>query len=142
MNLTKILTVILFGVSLVLGWYLYSGVENVIEERAIIESTETAIIERLRLIREAEVLFQEQNGRYTSSWDTLANFIETGRVPILQRREIIKQKAYGGEEVTIITDTLGFVSAKENIFKKNYSMNATDNGVFEVLNVSVIDVHP
>ncbi|HBK88363.1 MAG TPA: hypothetical protein DDZ56_06910, partial [Cytophagales bacterium] len=113
MNLTKILTVILFGVSLVLGWYLYSGVENVIEERAIIESTETAIIERLRLIREAEVLFQEQNGRYTSSWDTLANFIETGRVPILQRREIIKQKAYGGEEVTIITDTLGFVSAKE-----------------------------
>ena len=70
MNLTKILTVILFGVSLVLGWYLYSGVENVIEERAIIESTETAIIERLRLIREAEVLFQEQNGRYTSSWDT------------------------------------------------------------------------
>ncbi len=139
MNLTKILTVILFGVSLVLGWYLYSGVQNVIDERAIIESTETAVIERLRLIREAEMLFQEQNGRYTSSWDTLANFIETGRVPILQRREIIKQKAYGGEEVTIITDTLGFVSAKESIFKKNYSMNATDDGVFEGFKVKVGD---
>jgi hypothetical protein len=131
MNLTKILTVVLFAISIALGYYLYSGVQKVIDDRAIIESTETAIIERLKLIREAESVFQEQNGRYTSSWDTLAHFIETGSVPILQRREEIKQKAYGGEEVIIHTDTLGFVSAKESIFKKHYSMNATDNGVFE-----------
>ncbi len=130
MNLTKILTIVLFSVSLVLGYYLYTGVQKVIDDKAIIESTETAVIDRLKLIREAESVFQEQTGRYTSSWDTLANFIETGSVPILQRREEIKQKAYGGEEVVIHVDTLGFVSAKESIFKKNYSMNATDNGTF------------
>ena len=139
MNLTKILTVVLLGVSLILGWYLYSGVQKVIDDRAIIESTEFAIIDKLRLIREAESIFQEQNGRYTGSWDTLARFIETGRVPILQRREEIKQKAYGGEEVIIHVDTLGFVSAKESIFKKNYSMNATENGIFEGYKVKVGD---
>lgn len=129
MNLTKILTVVLFGISLVLGYYLYSGIQTVIDDRARIETTEATVIERLRLIREAEMLYQEQFGRYTSNWDSLARFIETGQVPILQRREEIKQKAYGGEEVTVFTDTLGYISAKESIFKKHYSMNSTENGI-------------
>lgn len=139
MNLTKILTIVLLSISLVLGYYLYSGVQKVIDDRAIIESTESSIIERLKLIREAEVLYQEQTGKYTASWDTLANFIDHGRVPILQRREEIKQKPYGGEEVIIHVDTLGFISARERIFKKNYSMNAPDNGIFEGYNVKVGD---
>ena len=139
MNLMKILTVVLLSISLFLGYYLYSGVQKVIDDRAVIESTEASVIERLRLIREAESVFQEQNGKYTGNWDTLVNFIETGRVPILQRREEIKQKAYGGEEVLVHVDTLGFVSAKERIFKKNYSMSATDNGIFVGYKVKVGD---
>jgi len=139
MNLTKILTVVLLIASLGLGYYLYSGVQKVIDDRAIIESTETAIIEKLKLIREAESVYQEQNGRYTASWDTLRSFIENGMVPIIQRREIIEQQAYGGEKVTVKNDTLGYVSAKERIFKKNYSMNATDNGVFLGYKVKVGD---
>lgn len=139
MNLTKILTIVLLTISLVLGYYLYSGVQKVIDDRAIIESTEAAIIDRLKLIREAEVLFQEQNGHYTASWDSLAYFIDHGQVPIVQRREEIKQKPYGGEEVIIHVDTLGFISARERIFKKNYSMNAPDNGIFDGYNVKVGD---
>jgi hypothetical protein len=139
MNLTKILTIVLLTISLVLGYYLYSGVQKVIDDRAIIESTEAAIIDRLKLIREAEVLFQEQNDHYTASWDSLAYFIDHGQVPIIQRREEIKQKPYGGEEVIIHVDTLGFISARERIFKKNYSMNAPDNGIFDGYNVKVGD---
>ncbi len=139
MNLTKILTIVLIAISLALGYYLYSGVQKVIDDRAIIGSTEAAIIERLKLIREAEGLYQEQTGKYTASWDTLANFIDHGQVPILQRREQITQKPYGGEEIKIITDTLGFISARERIFKKNYSMNAAENGIFEGYNVKVGD---
>jgi hypothetical protein len=51
------------------------------------------------------------------------NFIRNGQVPIIQRREEITQKAYGVEEVKVIIDTLGFVSAKERIFKKNYTQS-------------------
>lgn len=130
MNLTKILTVVLLLLSLYLAWFLYSGVQKTIDDRESITTKEALVIERLSLIREAEVVFQEVNGRYTANWDSLANFIENGQVPILERREEIKQKAYGGEEVILHIDTLGFVSAKERIFKKNYSLNAADNGVF------------
>lgn len=140
MNLTRILTVVLLLGSVYLGYFLYNSVQKVIDDREVIASTEAQVIERLKLIREAEIVYQELVGKYTASWDTLANFIETGRVPIIERREEIKQKAYGGEEVTVHFDTLGFISAKERIFKKNYTANATDNGIFGGYNVKVGDV--
>jgi len=139
MNLTKTLTIVLLGISLYLAYFLYSGVQQVIDDRAEIMASEANVIERLKLIREAESVYQDQFRKYTSSWDTLARFIETGRVPILQRREEIKQKAYGGEEVIVHIDTLGFVSAKDRIFKKEYTINASDNGSFMGFKVKVGD---
>lgn len=130
MNLTKILTYVLLAVSLYLAYFLYSSVQKTIDDRNSIATKEAAVIERLRLIREAEIVFQEVNGRYTTNWDSLATFIEKGRVPIIQRREEIKQKAYGGEEVIVHIDTLGYIPAQERIFKRNYTVNASDNGIF------------
>lgn len=139
MKLTKILTIVLFAASLFLAFRLYRGVQGTIEERESIATKEEAIIERLKLIREAEIVFQEVNGRYTANWDSLANFIETGKVAIIQRREEITQKSYGQEEVKVFIDTLGFVSAKERIFKKKYTVNASDNGIFKGYKVKVGD---
>ncbi|MBM3176871.1 MAG: hypothetical protein FJZ78_02595 [Bacteroidetes bacterium] len=133
----KILTAVLFLVSIVLFWFLYNGIDSVVEKRALIAAQEQQLIDRLRLIREAEIVFQEQNGRYTANWDSLADFIENGKVPIINRREEIKQKAYGGEEVILHIDTLGYISAKDRIFKKNYTMNAPEDGVFEKFQVAV-----
>lgn len=139
MNLTKILTIVLLGVSLYLAYFLFSGVQKTIDDRNAIASKEAAVIERLKLIREAEVVFQEVTGKYTANWDSLANFIETGKVPIIERREEIKQKAYGGEDVIVHIDTLGFISARERIFKKNIAVNASDDGIFMGYKVKVGD---
>lgn len=137
--LTKVLTVVLLAASLGLFVYLYSSVEKVIDDRREIEAKETAVIERLKLIREAQIVFNEVHGRYTANWDSLANFISNGRVPIIERKETIIQKAYGGEEVKVRFDTLGFVSARERIFKKNFNMSAAENGVFLGFNVKAGD---
>ena len=139
MKLTKILTGVFTAISLFLGYYLYDSIQSVIDTKDEIENVEKAVIERLRLIREAEIVYQEQNGRFTANWDSLAEFIMNGQVPILERREVITQKPYGGEDVKIFTDTLGFISAKEKIFKKNYTINASDNGVFMGFKVKVGD---
>lgn len=130
MNLTKILTGVLLILSLYLAWLLYRSVEGTIEERESISTTEAAVIEKLKFIREAQIVYQSVNKRYTANWDSLANFIRTGQVPIIQRREEIKQLAYGQEEVTVIIDTLGFVSARDKIFKKSYTVGASEDGIF------------
>src|SRR5882762_9365929 len=135
MNLNKILTLVFLAASLFLGFRLYRGVEGTIEERENIKRVEDAVVEKLKLIREAEIVFHEVNKRYTANWDSLSNFIETGKVPIIQRREVITQKSYGVEDVKVFIDTLGFTPAKERIFKKNYTLNAADIGIFKTYNV-------
>jgi hypothetical protein len=130
MNLNRILTAVLLAASLFLAFRLYRGVQGTIEEKELITTTENAVIERLKLIRDAEAVFQEANKRYTANWDSLINFIENGRVPNIQRREEIKQVGYGQEEIKVFFDTLGYTPAKEKIFKKTFTTNASDNGIF------------
>jgi hypothetical protein len=70
----------------------------------------------------------------------LADFIENGKVPIIQVTEEIIPQAYGVEKVIQHRDTLGFVPARDRIFKKSYTMNAADNGIFQGYRVKVGDV--
>jgi hypothetical protein len=130
MTPTRIVTFLLIAASAFLGFKLYRGIQGTIEAREAIDSTEKAIIERLKLIREAESVFQTVHKRYTANWDSLSNFIENGRVPNVQRKEVIKQEGYGKETITVTFDTLGFTPAKDVIFKKSFTTNASDNGIF------------
>ena len=139
MNLIKILTIALFSGSALLAYFLYDGIDSVIAERKEIAKKEDMMKTRLMLIREAEIVFQEQTGRYTANWDSLADFIRNGQVPIIQITEKIEQQAYGVEKVTQIRDTIGFIPAREKIFKKFYTMNAADDGTFQGFNVEVGD---
>jgi hypothetical protein len=137
--ITRILTVFLIAISLGMLGYLYNSIDTVITTKKDIAAKETATTNALKLIREAEIVYLSVNGKYTASWDTLRNFINNGRVPIIDRHEKITQQAYGGEKVELIVDTLGFTPAKERIFKKNFTINASDDGIFRGYKVKVDD---
>jgi hypothetical protein len=137
--ITRILTVVLLLVSVGMLGYLYNSIDTVIKTREAITTKEAAATQALKLIREAEIVYLGVNGKYTASWDTLRNFIQNGRVPLVDRHEKIEQLAYGGEKVTVVVDTIGFISAKERIFKKNFTVNAADDGIFRGFKVKVGD---
>jgi hypothetical protein len=130
MNLTRILSIVLFLVALLLAGYLYTNINSSIQFKEEVVVTERKITEKLAVIREAERAYLERYGRYTANWDSLINFIENGRVPITVRKEIITPLSYGEEKVEIKIDTVGFMSARDRIFKKNFPYNASANGVF------------
>lgn len=137
--ITRILTVVLLAISVGMLGYLYTSIDTVIKTKEAIKSKEEANTAALKLIREAEIVYLSVNGKYTASWDTLRNFIANGRVPLVDRHEKIEQLAYGGEKVTVVVDTLGFIPAKERIFKKNFTVNASDDGIFRAFKVKVGD---
>lgn len=137
--ITRILTVVLLAISVGMLGYLYNSIDTVIKTKEAIKNKETATTQALKLIREAEIVYLSVYGKYTGSWDTLRNFIQNGRVPLLDRHEKIEQLAYGGEKVTIVIDTLGYQAAKERIFKKNFTVNASDDGIFRGYKVKVGD---
>lgn len=137
MNLNKIIAFVLLAISIFLAVYLYKSIDGTIQEREAIASTEAQIIDKLSIIRESEKAYLEQYGRYTASWDTLINFIENGLVPIIEKKETIIPKGYGVEEVIVKIDTIGQLSARDKIFKKNYSINAAENGELKEIAVTM-----
>jgi len=139
MNLNRILTSVLVLISLYLAYRLYSGIQGTIDKTKAIQTTEEAIITKLKFIREVEIVFQEVHKRYTANWDSLSQFVENGKVPNIQRREEIKQVGYGQEEVKVFFDTLGFTSVRDRIFKKNFTVSASDNGIFMGFKIKVGD---
>lgn len=130
MSLTKIISIVLFVISIALAVYLWKSISSTIEFQESIALTEKQITNKLEVIREAEKVFLEQHGRYTSNWDSLISFIQYGEVPITVRTETIIPLSYGRDSIRVDIDTLGYVPAKDRIFKKTTTINSADDGTF------------
>ena len=130
MSVTKILSIVFLVISLGLAWYLGSSIKSSIDERKLIATREEAIIEKLKLIREAEIVYQEVNGNYTSDWNELINFIQNGEVPIIEKKETIITLDYGADSIVVEFDTLEVIPARERIFRQSHSVLAANDGVF------------
>jgi hypothetical protein len=118
MNPTKILTIVLFLVSIGLGYYLFNSIKYKIDEEENISKSEARVINKLKMIRDAQLAFMGVNGKYTGSWDSLLSFIDTGKIFLTQRKEEIKMLEYGEEVTTVIIDTLGSISVRDSIFSQ------------------------
>jgi biotin carboxyl carrier protein len=137
--ITRILSIVFLLVAVYLGYFLVNSVKSVIDEEAYIKKTEAIIIEKLKLIRDTEVAYQLVHDKYTSDWDSLIGFLDSGTMYITERREEIIPKEYGVEEVKVHIDTVGQMSAKEYVFTEMYLILASDTGVIVSTNFKVGD---
>ena len=99
--------------------YLINSIKFSIDEEARISNAEEKIINKLKMIRDAQIAFQNVNGIYTDNWDSLINFVDSGKIFIIQRREETTLLEYGAEETVLYLDTLGSVSVMDSLFS-NY----------------------
>lgn len=120
MNVTKIISIITFVIAIALGFYLFKSIQSTILEAKKIEKEETRVINKLKLIRKAMTAYQKVNGQYTSDWDKLVHFVDSGKFYVIERKEQIIQRQYGGDSVIVHLDTLGSVPVKDSLFS-NYS---------------------
>ena len=137
--ITRIISIVFLLVAAYLGYYLVDSVKSVIDEEAYIKKTETSIIQKLKLIRDTEVAYQLVHGKYTSDWDSLISFLDSGTIYITERREEIIPQEYGTEEIIVHIDTVGNMSAKEYVFTEMYLLLASDTGVIQTMNFKVGD---
>tara|TARA_Y100000816_G_scaffold268691_1_gene231089 strand:- start:2071 stop:2655 length:585 start_codon:yes stop_codon:yes gene_type:complete len=99
-----------------LAFYLVNSIKFSIDEEARINEAEAKVIEKLKMIRSAQIAFQSVNGQFASEWDTLLNFIDSGNIFLIQRREETVLLDYGAEETTLYLDTLGSVTVIDSLF--------------------------
>lgn len=80
-NAIQIITeVILFAGVVALAWWLYIVISTPIKFENEQKTRETAVIERIKDIRNAERQFKSKHQRFTADFDTLINFILTEQI--------------------------------------------------------------
>lgn len=120
MNLKSIIAVFLLVISGVLATFLYTRIKEKNDDKVQIAQVEEQVINKLIAIRRAEVAYFSIYNQYTSNWDSLKTFVNTGKFYLTERKETIVQKPFGGDSVVVQIDTLGFKSVKDSLFQIDY----------------------
>ena len=120
----KIITYVLYLLSIILVFQIYNSIDAPIEFNKVKNERYQKVIERLKDIRNAQVAFKSVNGIYSDNFDSLVNFIETGQFTIIEKRDssyMQYDRVYRIDMLreVIVVDTLGFVSVKDSLFKKD-----------------------
>ena len=116
MEKNKIYTYSTLLLAVLLAGYLINSIKTSIDEEERISTMEEKIIDKLKLIRNAQIAFESVKGQYTSDWDQLINFIDSDNIYLIQRREETILLEYGAEETTLYLDTIGSISVIDSLF--------------------------
>jgi len=122
----KIITYVLYLFSFVLVYLIYNAIDSPIEFNKIKNERYLKVIERLKDIRNAQIAYKSVNGIYSDNFDSLISFIDSAQFTIIEKRDssfMQYDRVYRIDMLreVIVTDTLGFVSVKDSLFKDNLS---------------------
>lgn len=119
-----VLQIILWIACIGFGYLIYQSVNAPIEFANVKEERFQKVINNLKDIRNSQEAYKTANGKYAKDFNTLVNFVENGKYTITQQRDtsyLEFNKDFGIDMLTEkkIIDTLGFVSVKDSLFKKD-----------------------
>ncbi|HNX44584.1 MAG TPA: hypothetical protein PLJ84_06515 [Bacteroidales bacterium] len=133
---SPILKVVLSLVILVLAYLIFNSIVTPVKFKNDLGSRGSVVIDKLKDIRTAEQLFKQINRHYTGDFDSLVQFIRTGKIPVVKMIPDPKDTTF----TRTISDTLGYVSIYDSIYsKKAYKLEElnvvpySDGEKFELL---------
>jgi len=118
MSKTKIVSMVMLVVWVGLAFYLFFSIKSRINETKRIELAEEQIRDQLMMIRDAEIAYMQVNGQYTSDWDKLTAFIDTGNFYLIEKSETIIPLPYDNDSIIVTLDTLGTKPVRDSLFTK------------------------
>ncbi len=120
-----ILKIVLAIAVIILGFLLYSSIMKPIRFQEELTKRNAQIANRIKDIRTAQTFYKQFNNAYTSSFDTLFDFLETGRIPIIKMIADPTDTTF----TRSISDTLGYVSIQDSLFSKRPNFKMQDMSI-------------
>jgi len=121
-GLSIVINIILFAVIVLLALQVIKSIQAPIKFSNEQKARETKVVERLIDIRNAEVLFKNENGKYTGNFDSLINFCQNAEIPIVK----IVPDPTDTTFTRTINDTLGFVKVMDSLRAGRDNFNIND----------------
>ena len=125
-----VIQIVLVAIVVILSYLLYTSVEKPLDFEKEKKARYEATIARLKDIRKAELAYKDVHGKFTGSWDTLINFVKTGKIPLVRKIGMLTDSMIEAgwtekqalKEGKIIRDTVR-VSVLDTIFGKGYKID-------------------
>ncbi|MEL0456243.1 hypothetical protein WJN01_08405 [Flavobacteriaceae bacterium SZ-1-7] len=121
-----VLNILLWVLIAFLGYQTYMSIYEPIQFNKEKNKRYLKVIESLKDIRDSQLAYKQVTGKFARDFDGLIKFIDTAEFTITQRRDSsvideVLTKRYGVDTFKdiVITDTLGYVSVKDSLFKKS-----------------------
>lgn len=107
-----IIQVVLSILIIVLGYLVYESIMAPVRFNKEYRKRSEVVIERMKHIRTAQLIYKSIHGKYTGSFDTLIQFMETGQVPVVKMVPDPNDTTF----TRSIQDTVGFINVGDSIF--------------------------
>ncbi len=107
----KIITAVLILLSTFLAYKVYDTVADELRYQKEIKIIEQDVIERLKKIREAQLVYREEKGKFADRFDFLLEFIKNDSMKVIQE--------FGDKDDTssVYIQKIIMVSVKDSLFK-------------------------
>lgn len=110
---SNIIKIVLSVVILVLGFLVIRSIMAPVQFENQKTNREQVVIEQLKEIRNVQIAYKGIYNRYTSSFDTLIDFVKNGQIPVVN----IIPDPTDTTFVRTINDTIGYVLVVDTLFK-------------------------
>jgi hypothetical protein len=117
-----IIQIVLAILSLILVYFIYNGIQGPIKFRNQVKQRTEVVVNKMKDIRDAQIAYRNVNGKYTASFDTLIDFIQNGKIPIIKLTADPEDTTF----TIMFVDTVGYTLVKDSIFGKKEKFSPSD----------------
>jgi len=155
----KLIQIVLAIAIVVLAYLIWESIQTPIRFNKEKDKRKEATVQRLKDIRTAQIAYKSEYGKFTSSFDTLIDFVKNDSMKLVKAEgslsdELLAQgwtEEIAVQEGLITRDTIR-IAIKDTLFKRNnfnpellWKVPFTENDSFQMatakLNVSNLDVN-
>ena len=118
------LQVVLWILAVFFSYKIYDSISGPINFNKIKNERYAVVINKLKLIRKAQIAHKDVKGIYSNNFDSLVKFIDNGIFTLIEKRDssyIEYDRTYRIDMLreVVVVDTLGFVPVKDSLFKNS-----------------------
>ena len=118
------LQALLWILAIFFSYKIYDSINGPINFNKTKNERYAIVINKLKLIRKAQIAHKDVNGIYSNNFDSLVKFIDNGIFTLIEKRDssfMEYDRTYRIDMLReiVVVDTLGFVPVKDSLFKNS-----------------------
>jgi len=124
----KTIALILIPLNIILAYFVYNSINSEVEFQKVAKVRIAENIQKLKDLRQVQIAYKKVNHTYANNFESLADFLENGYIPIIKAIGETPDTLINGEQMSdkqayemgLISRDTNYVKAYETVFDTTY----------------------